>query len=575
LQMRRQLAQIDFSAVAGPAAASRAAHADLSEKLVFQRLTKAKLVYEAQRATVDPEDPVQGDLRVAMTAVMKQARAAMDQALGNVSGLAPSVADEEQRFYDLNLATWIAATPFRSAALAGRATPTIAEAQAASRYENTFDAYLKDVTARLLKLNVIGSEGRDIRKGLENALVTVTAPTGGGAPTVGPMTNAALVATAQGLIAQFKAIQDSADEATRMLDAIAPTVRTFAADTAKAAGTPVATALQKYFGVSDAGYSALIAARLERVSKELKGQGSLAVRTRQPTDPACTGTTQSIVEAHAEPNTVFFCSQPTAHSKSIALQLIHESVHAVIPKLGAKGVVRFKGQSPGDRAYPWERIFVRLGTEEALDNAASYEWFVGELQVGPPKQQPPSDTIANCTNADPVRDALARASFAARLATQWTAVDAASGAGPLPKEALPEVQKFFPTADNAKARPILRAYNDLLDLIKNDADVRCLKAGPPEVVGFAGGRAVTSSGLKGKGGKGGLTIELTPAWFALGDADKVQTMLTLLILKVNVSAVQPTDAFAQAQLALDVLTQAMPKPTTTLAQHQAADAAIP
>jgi hypothetical protein len=234
--------------------------------------------------------------------------------------------------------------------------------------------------------------------------------------------------------------------------------------------------------------------------------------------------------------------------------------------------------TPSDRSYAGERIYSRLSTEEALDNAESYSFYVDDL-LGVQVQRPsaPQDAVTGCADADPVRDAIARATYRIRLAAMFANQTFSEHRGAqLPQHIVTLVQRGFPGADAARAQEVLTHLNFLSSSLTYSLSVACRPATDPEARAGAlvygprnaaatGGLTTTSRTYPGG------TLRVCPAWFQAGTAVREDALTSILILRYR-GTVPVADVSGLVTLVRFIQEEAHPPVAgRTLQQHQAAD----
>lgn len=581
----RRVAAVARATTEGSAAAPRAFHQHLNQEVLERLLNKTISVFEAQRSDIPyvnfpAESPEQTSLGEAYARAIEQFGLAMEEARTNAANLAPAVHESEERAYARNHLRWLEANPAAPLAAGIRTTFTQTELAISARRHQQVSAELANLTATVHQYDLSGNGAQRLRSALLDATYRlVRDPTTG---KVEAQRDATLEASIQPVLDQLSAIERAIAQAVDRLQRAETRTRAFATD--PVANPTVGNTLQAHFATRDPGYATLLADRYARMARELRGEGALTIHARNPQDPACTvgsvGGGFSVTAAHAEPNRFHFCGTVSIGDQEVVSTVVHETVHAVVPNLGARGPVTSSSDTPRDRAYAYERIYSRLSTEEALDNAESYSFYVDSL-LGVPVVRPsaPSDVVTGCADADPVHDAIARATYRIRLGAMWADQTAYQHRGTaLPQWVIDIVQHDFPGADAARAREVLTHLRNLASTLEyylpvvcrpgtdREARARALVYGP-SARATAGAVTATSRRYPAD------TLRICPDWFQADAAIREDTLTAILVLRYR-PLVPVADVAGLVSLARFIQEQAHPSVAgPTLQQHQAADVA--
>ena len=587
VETMRQSAAIALATTTGSAAAPRAFHRILNQEILGRLLNNAISVFEAQRSdnplvNFPVESPEQTALGEGYARAIEQFGLAIDEARVNAANLAPDVHDAEEGAYARNHLRWLEANPSAPLAAGIRSTFTQTELDISTRRHQQVTAEFSNLAATLHTYNLAGNGAQKLREILQTASYQLVRDAASGA--IRAEADTSFGATIQPVLDELNGIEWALSQAISRLQRAETRTRAFASD-------PVANAadgntLQAHFSTRDPGYATLLADRFGRMARELRGEGALAVHARNPNDPSCgagsIGGGLSITAAHAEPNHFYFCGNVTIGDDNVVSTLIHETAHAVIPSFGAQSALTATSDTPRDRSYADERIYLRLSTEEALDNAESYSFYVDALlgiQVTRPS--PPSDAITGCADTDTVSDAIARATYRIRLGAMWADQTMSALRGqPIPQFAIDVIQNGFPGADEARTRQIMGHLRELSSRLQYYLPVVCrtdtdreARAGGlvygPSSRAAAGGLTATSITYPGD------TLRICPAWFQAAVALREDSLTSILVLRYR-SVVPVADVAGIVTLVRLVQEQAHPSVAgRTLQQHQAADAPPP
>lgn len=337
----------------------------------------------------------------------------------------------------------------------------------------------------------------------------------------------------------------------------------------------VSAAVRGLFATDDPGYVALLGQRLRYLASAL-GAGRVRVEcggTGCTVDQSGSGFVAAYVD---QPYTVHLCqTSPNASNDDLIATFIHEAAHAALPDIGVRGEVN--GSNVSDRAYTHERMFARLRTEEALDNATSYGVLVRALATRTPQGPAlgPTDTVTGCSDPDRVHDALAHVQVWARFAEARARAVAQYLGQPGSaitdrQDALSLVRSHLPNArTRAHLTTIATRLFGLVVALRRAQDVTC-RPGRGPVLGTAGRFRVTASGLS-NGGRGSGGVTLTEAWIQADEDVRRHTLFALMLVSSG-SGVPASEAWAYATLAREVAREQVP-PTAdrNVARHEFAE----
>jgi hypothetical protein len=590
IEALRRTAAIALRTTEGRAAAARAFHQHLNQGVLGRLLNNAISVFEAQRSdnphiNFPAESPEQTRLGEAFALVMAQIGPAIEEARANAANLAPDVRSSEETRAEENRFRWFETNPSAPLGAGIRRTFTRTEVDLSARRHQQMATELANLTARFHEQDLSGNRAERLRRALLDAPYRLVRDPATGQTQAQP--DAAMLAIIRPLVDQLEGISWAISQAVARLQRAETRTRAFAGD--PAANQPVGDTLQAHFATRDPGYARLLADRLRRMARELRGEGALKVHARNPQDPNCStgsvGGSASFIVAHAGPNRFHFCGLVTVGHAEIVSTVVHETAHAVIPSLGAAGAVTPATSTPRDRSYAYERIYSRLSTEEALDNAESYAFYVDAV-VGAQVHRPsaPEDTVTGCADvdADTVRNAIARATYRIRLGAMWATQTAAHLRGAdLPQDVVDVVQEGFPGADAARAQAILTHVRQLASRLHLDLTLACRRGTDPEAragalvygqVHRVTATAVAATSARYPAG----TLRVCPAWLRADTPIREDALTSLLILHYR-PAVPTADVRGLVTLVRRIQEQVHPSVAgRTLPQHQAADApAVP
>lgn len=579
----RRVAAVARATTEGSAAAPRAFHQRLNQELLGRLLNNTISVFEAQRSdnpyiNFPAESPEQSRLGEAYARAIEQFGLAIEEARANAANLAPAVHESEETAYARNHLRWLEANPAAPLAAGVRTTFTQTELDISARRHQQVSTELANLTATIHLYDLSGNGAQRLRSALLDATYRLLRDQTSGQ--VEARRDATLEASIQPVLDQLSGIEWAIGQAVDRLQRAETRTRAFAAD--PVANRTVGDTLQAHFATRDPGYATLLADRFARMARELRGEGALTIHARNPQDPACgvgsVGAGFSVTAAHAEANRFHFCRDVRIGDEETVSTVVHETVHAVIPALGARGAVTSSSDTPRDRAYAYERIYSRLSTEEALDNAESYSFYVDSL-LGIQVQRPsaPGDTVTGCSDADTVRDAIARATYRIRLGAMWADQTASQHRGAaLPQWVVDIVRNGFPGADAARAQTVLAHLRNLagrleyfLPVVCRPATDREARAGAlvygPDNRSAASGVTATIRSYPAD------TLRICPAWFQADVAVREDALTAILVLRYRPS-VAVADVPGLVTLARFIQEQAHPSVAgRSLAQHQAAD----
>jgi hypothetical protein len=583
----RRTANVALATTPGSAAGPRAYHERLNQGVVARLLNNAISIFEAQRSDnplIDfpSESPEQTRLGDAYSRALEQLALAMDEARANAANLDPTRAASEESLFAANHLRWLEANPSAPLGAGIRSTFTQAEVDRSTRRHARVETELGNIEATLHQFNLAGNGAGRLRTALLNSQYRLV-PGANGTRAERDATHDAVL---QRVFATLDGIEWALSQAIGRLGRAESRTRAFASD--PAANGAVGSTLQTHFATRDTGYATLLADRFARMTRELRGQGSLAVHATRPQDPECgvgsIGGGLSVVGAHAAPNEFHFCGSVTVGNEETVSTVIHETVHAVIPALGANAAITSSSNTPDDRAYSEERIYSRLTTEEALHNAESYAFYVDQLLgVATPRAAAPEDTLTGCAASDEgtLRDAIARSTYRIRLGAMWAGqMQAEHRTVPLPQHVLDVIGVAFPGADEARARAILVHAANLAGSLDYYLPVVCRGATDAEALAgalvYGPARRATASGVTATShGYPAQTLRICPAWLSSTTALREDSLTSILAIRYR-STLPMADVDGIVRLVRHIQEQAHPSVSgRTLAQHRAADAPPP
>ena len=542
-------------------------------------MNNAISIFEAQRSdnplvNFPDESPEQTLLGEAFAGAIEQFGLAIEEARANAQNLGAAVQAAEETAYRSNHLRWLEANPAAPLNAGIRDTFTQAEVDMSTRRHQQLTAEMANLAANVHRYNLAGNGADRLRIALLDSMYRLVQDQT--TNTVSSLPDTTLQASIQPVLDQLTGIQWAVNQGVDRLQRAEARTRTYAGDPA----THVADGdvLHAHFNTRDAGYATLLADRLARMARELNGQGLLTVHAPDPQDSNCAlssiGGLSSVV-AHADANRFHFCQNVSVGDDATVSTVVHETVHAVIPALGAQSAVTPATETPRDRSYAYERIYSRLSTEEALDNAESYAYYIDQLlgvQVTRPSA--PQDTVTGCTDTDPVYDAIARATYRMRLGAQWAGQN--TGSNPS-QNIINIVQHSFPGADAARAEEVVRNLSHIANRLNYVLPVECRTARDREaragalVYGFS--HAATAGGFQATTRSyPWTTVRVCPDWFTQSTDIREDSMTAVLALR-NYGTLPTADVMAYVGLARFIQEEAHPSVAgRNLQQHQAADA---
>jgi len=583
----RQSAAIALATTPGSAAGPRAFHRYLNQDVLERLLNNTISVFEAQK-TDNPdvnfpaESQEQTRLGDAYARATEQLGLAIEEARVNGANLAPDVREAQERGYGRNRMRWLEANPAAPLAAGIRDTFTQTEQDISARRRQQTTTEFSNLAANLHLFNLAGDGARRLKLAVLNAGYRLVRDPGSG--DVSAQSDSALMTTVHPILDQLDGYDWAISQAISRLSRAEARTREFVA--APVPNAAVGHTLQAHFATRDPGYAALLADRLARMARELRGQGSLAVHARNPQDPACTigsiGGGLSMTAAHADANNFYFCRSVTIGDEGDVSTVVHESAHATIPSLGSSALLTARSDTPRDRSYPGERIYSHLTTEEALDNAESYAFYVDELLgVQVQRETAPNDEITDCADPASVEAAIARATYRIRLGAMWGEQTLSQFRGQaLPQGIIDVIRHGFPSADEAQSRMILIHLSHLAGSLNYYLQATCRSASDAEARAgaliYSRSNRVTATGLSSTvARRSGDTIAVCPAWFTSGVDVQEDSLASILVLRYR-SAVPVADVGGIVRLMRFIQEEAHPSLTgRTLQQHQDADAPVP
>lgn len=566
----RRLARFAVARAGGIADASRQAHRILNQRGVRDRLRRGRGIYDAQRALLDANHPLQGELRENYARFLGEVREAFDEAL-SVAANDRAAQLEEQSLYGESLVLWLEASPLRTEALAGRTSFTAGDVAASQRQETDLSTVLTTIVPHL-NLVQPGMTAR-ARAAIEGTRNRVTTPTTG-APQQTTATGATQTA-ADAAVAQLDAAGRTIDRGRVLLRAAIARLDVWLQ--APAQPIDVADRVHELFNTRDAGYGQLLRDRLQVMLTNLEGSGSLFAHMHRPGDTA-TCTTASTLGQMPRSYEFEFCGAFGNLDRDAAI-LLHELAHAVIPGRGSRGsaTVGF----PQDRAYSGERLLRRMTTEEALNNAESYAQLI-ETLAGLTVERIPADTVTGCADTAPLLDAVALAQSAHRRA--WSHLEDAraqlrAGNAIEPWLSGP-INTHLGSPSNADLLVMLDDFGDLQSgafIWFTSHTFVCAPARdcPAGALAFDNRRVYKSGSVTARRRSGSRDPRICPDFLALGTDDRARAAHSLVALSFGDSFLRrPQSVFGYAALALAMYRNDFgAPPASSLAEHRAADQA--
>jgi Domain of unknown function (DUF4157) len=558
----------------GPADGARRAHPLLNQAGLRPHLTRARSIYDAQRTQLDPNHALLGDLRQAYANFLGEFREAVEQAV-EIARNDRAADIEEQAAYTETLALWLEASPLRDQALAGRTTFTAADVAASTRQETDIASALPAAINRILPtLNLVqaGASAR-LRAIIDATRSRITAPTSG-TPTRTTATGVTQTA-ADAALAQVNGAEQAVERGRVLLRAAIARFDVWL--NAPTQPIDVADRVNELFHTRDPGYGRLLRDRLQLMLTNLEGRGTLVVRLHQTGDPRACTSSDTLGERTA-PYEFVFCSI-SANVDSNAGTLLHELAHAVIPGRGTRGSAA--AGFPLDRAYPGERLMVAMTTEEALNNAESYSHLIRVL-AGVPVRPVIVDTAPGCADPTPLFNALALAQSAHRRA--WTNLSHARDSLNSGGTVMPWLRTLIDTHLSTPANPILLEMLGDFEVIQVEATgwhighaFACLRPAecPANAIAVDDRRIYRNGSVTSRARRGSRTPGICAGFFALSADERARAAHVMVSLGfVDTSLRHPDRVWAYASLALAIYQSDLgAPPATSLAEHQAADAA--
>ncbi len=570
----RERARRAIATAGGPAEGSRRAHPILNQAGIRGHLRKARSIYDAQRTLLDPNHPLLGDLRQAYAVFLGEVREAIDQAV-EISRNDRAAETEELAAYPEMIMLWLEASPLRPEALAGRTTFTAADVAASTRQEIDLAATLPTMLNRTLptiNLAQTGASAR-LRAIIDATRARITAPTSGapGRTTATGVTQTA----ADTALAQLNGAEQAVERGRVLLRAAIARFDVWL--NAPTQPIDVADRVNELFHTTDQGYARLIRDRLQLMLTNLEGNGSLVVHLHQPGDRSvCTGS-GTLGERPSSYRFVFCTISPNLDSN--AATLLHELAHAVIPGRGTRGSA--DTGFPLDRAYPGERLMLRMTTEEALNNAESYSHLIAVL-AGVPVRAITVDTAPGCADPAPLFDALALAQSAHRRA--WTNLQHARASINRGEPVMPWLRALIDANFSTPANPVLLQYLSDFEVIQQAGTAwhighafACLRSRdcPANAIALDNRRVYNNGSVTPRSTRGSSTPSICPGFFTLSADERARAAHVIVSLGfVDTNLLHPNRVWDYASLALAIYRSDLgAPPATSLAEHQAADAA--
>lgn len=566
----RRLARSTAAQAGGIAEASRRAHPILNQRGVRERLRRGREIYDAQRALLDANHPLQGELREIYAGFLSEVREAFNEAL-SVAANDREAQLQEQSMYGESLVLWLEASPLRAEALAGRTSFVPGDVAASHRQETDLAAVLTTIVPHL-NLVQPGMTAR-ARTAIEGTSNRVTTPAAG-APQQTTATGATKTA-ADAAVAQLDAAGRTIDRGRVLLRAAIARLDVWLQ--APAQPVDAADRVNELFNTRDAGYGQLLRDRLQVMLTNLEGSGSLFAHMHRPGDTA-TCTTASTLGQMPRSYEFEFCGAFGNLDRDAGI-LLHELAHAVTPGRGSRGsaTVGF----PQDRAYSGERLLRRMTTEEALNNAESYSQLI-ETLAGLAVERIPTDTVTGCADTAPLLDALALAQSAHRRA--WSHLDDARAqlrTGRTIEAGLrAQIDTHLGSPTDADLLVMLNDFGD----IQSDAFIWyightyvCAPARecPAGALAFDDRRVYKNGSVTARRRSGSRDPRICPDFLALGINDRARAAHSLVALSFGDSFLRrPQSVFGYAALALAMYRSDFgAPPAASLAEHRAADQA--
>jgi hypothetical protein len=469
---------------------------------------------------------------------------------------------------------WLEASPLRDQALAGRTAFTAADVSASQRQEADLPSVLPATISGILPtLNLVqaGASAR-LRAVIESSRTRITSA-GGGPPARTTATDATQTA-ADDVLQRITGAEQAIDRGRVLLRAAIARMDTWLS--APATPSDVPTRLNELFHTQDPGYGRLLRDRLQVMLTNLEGSGRLVVRLHTA------GQTQACTDSNVRgertmPYEFFMCSISSSLDLNAAV-LLHELAHSVIPGRGSRALA--EQGFPQDRAYPGERLLLRMTTEEALNNAESYSHFVRVL-TGAWARPPVVDTATGCTDAALLLDALALAQSANRRAGS-NLLDQRENivtGRPITQSLRAMIDTQFSTPADSVLLQIIRDF----EILAGEGTIwhipqtfTCVAARdcPAGVLAMDDRRMYRDGGTRARRGRPSNTIRVCPAFFALSSDVRARVAYVMVALAFGDRLLQhPNRIWQYASFALALYQSDFgAPPASSLAEHQSADA---
>jgi len=565
LHADRLRARREVSTAAGIADGSRRAHGVLNQAGIRRVLQNGQRLYQAQSAVLEWGHPLRGRLRDTYFHFLSEVRGAFDEALA-LSRNDQAAEHEEQAAYGESLVLWMEASPMRETVMTGQPAYTAA----LQSQEADLTAVLTNVVPGL-NLAQPGMPAR-ARAAINNAVgrnpsfVTDPARTWATGP---------VPALADAALAQIdQAEQTMARGATQLRAALA---RMDVWLQAPAQPIDVADRVNELFHTRDAGYGQLLRGRMQLMLDNIEGRRRLFAHIHSPGDHSICTTTSTLGQMPHLYEFAFCRFSPDVDSN--AATMLHEVAHAVIPGIGIRHPA--EAGAPIDRAYPGERLMLRMTTEEALNNAESYAQLV-EALAGIPRQSVPSDTVTGCADSAPWLDAMALAQSAHRRA--WSYLEDAQNTLNSGQAIDPWLRTLIDThlgtPSDADLQTMLTDFGNLqsegtLWYIGHTFTCPAARLCPANALAFDNQRIYRSGSVTARRLAGSSDPRICPAFFSIpsGD-DRAKAAHVIVTLSFAASILRhPEKAWGYAALALAIYRRDIgAPPAASLAEHTAADA---
>ena len=564
LQVDRIRARNQTNTAGGAAEASRRAHVILNQAGIRSILRQGSRLYNAQKGLAQWGTPLRERFREVYFDFLGEVRAAMDESLA-LSRNDQAAEREEEAAYGESLLLWMEASPMREAAMSTQASFT-----AAFRGQ---EANLTSVLTNLvpsLNFTVPGMADRarnaiNLAVGRDPSLTTDPARTWATGPVPG---------LADAALAQIDQIEQTMNRGRTILRAAIARLDVWLQ--APAQPIDVADRVNELFHTRDAGYGQLLHDRLQLMLTNIEGRGQLFAHTLRPGDtsncrtPTTLGQTPRAYE-------FIFCRFSTNVDRN-ASTLLHELAHAVIPGRGTRGSA--ESGAPIDRAYPAERLMLRLSTEEALNNAESYAQLIIVL-AGLTPETVPTDTVTGCADSGPWLDALALAQSAHRRA--WGYLEEARNA--LDRGVAIEpwlrtlIDTHLGTPSNTDLRSMLTDFGNLqaegsIWHIPHTFTCPPARMCPANALAFDNRRIYRNGSVVSSSRSGSSDPRICPGFFSLATADdRARAAHVIVSRSFGDSILTNKDrVWGYAALALAIYRRDIgAAPASSLAEHQAAD----